>query len=217
MLIIMFSILTIVNGLVLEIPIKFILPEWMNNSDSLESFFSEKYNESYIYGTSKSTCVIFSQKESSLQSIGFETKCIDGCRIKTLIPSEYCPLSGSVSQIVFHLDNTLADAFYIIVKGCFFDDEQKNDVYWYISNKPIIDLEKLKIFPNVSFVISDTNFMKCSVLCSAYDCYGDFKIELFFFSVDESKQMFIVTIGGGILCLVVLCVIAYFIKNLIKK
>lgn len=226
MLLLIFTIISIANGLLLDIPIKFNRPKWMNNSDSLDTFFNTNPHESYIHGTSKFTCITFKQSKISYGNIAFESKCTTNvkCKIPTFVPPKYCPLSGSLKRIVFYLNDTLDEAFYIVAKGCYLNKgEEKVEGDWYISNKNKIDLKNLKKLQTDFLDISDPNFMKCSVLCNAIDCSGPFKIEFGLrFHSEEGEQMnynkfVIASIGGGILVLVVLIVIFFFVKNFKNK
>lgn len=218
MLLLFCSILTIANGIVLNIPIKFNRPNWMNNSETLDlqSFFNT--NESQINEISKLNCLNFKQTQISYDdNFRFESNCLKGpdCNTPTVFPTKYCPLYGSVNKIIFYLqNNTFDEAFYILAEGCYFYMENrtvKGD--WYLSNENSIDLENLKELQTDFIDISDSTIMKCSLLCNGFDCYSKFKIELVlrFFSEDgEFKKIIIASAGGGLFILVVLIFIFYF-------
>lgn len=219
------SIISIVNGLVLDIPIKFNRPKWMNNSDFLEIFFNTNQNESYLYGTGKYTCMTFRQTKISYDNIAFVSACDTNiyCHMKTFIPSKYCPLSGSLRQIVIHLNDTVDEAFYIVAKGCYLNKgDKKVEGDWYISNKNKIELKNLNKLQTDFLNISNPNIMKCSVLCNAFDCQSTSKIEfgLRFHSEEgdlkKNNNLITALIGGGILVLVVFVIIIFFVKNFKK-
>lgn len=218
MLILIFSIFSIVSGfnIELDVPLKFDLPKWMNN-DSLTSFFT-KANES-----SSSNCVIFKQKDIGSGNIAYTSNCIkDSCRMPAVVPPTFCPISGSLNRIDFYLDN-ITQAIYIVAKGCYLQDKDKKiDGDWYLSNKNTIDLEGFSELKNDSVDVSSLNSMKCSELCNAYDCYGSFKIvfRLAFHTEERDstkyKNLLITSVGAGILFFVILIVIFVFVKNLNK-
>lgn len=220
MLILFIPIITIVNGLVLDIPINFERPIWMNNSDLFNTFFIVNPNESH--GNGKSTCITFEQTAISIGNIFFEPKCGKECNIPTIVPPEYCPLSGSVSHIYVHFNDTFDESFNIVAKGCYsYKEYKKLEGVWYISNKNTIDFEYLNELPTDFLDVSDPNFLKCSVLCNAFSCFdgpGKIKLNLKFHNKeDEMKKsnnfLIVSIIGGGILVLVV---IVFLIKNLKK-
>lgn len=233
MLLLTCSIISIVNGLVLDIPINFSRPNWMNNySDSLETFFITNQNESYINGNKQHNCVVFKPSKISYDNIAFKSKCRSylgdvNCKMPTFLPSKYCPLSGSLRQIVIYLNDTVDEALYIVAKGCYLntgDETVEGD--WYISNKKITGLENFNELQTDFLNISDPNIMKCSVLCNGFNCEGTSKIEfgLRFHSEKVEKVeikkydiLAIASIGGGILVLVVFVVIIFFVKKFKNK
>lgn len=217
MFILIFSIFSIVNGfdIELDIPLKFDPPKWMNN-DSLTSFFT-KTNESQPHS---STCVIFNQESISAGTITYTSTCIkDSCKLPTVVPPAFCPLSGSVTRIDFHMDN-ITQAISIVVKGCYLQDgDKKIDGDWYLSNKNTMEFKGF----NDSVDISSLNTMKCSELCNSYDCYSSFKyVFRLAFHTEEGdiknyKNLLITTVGGGVLFLVVVIIIFVFVKNINKS
>lgn len=222
MLLIFCTIFTIANG-VLDIPVKFNRPKWMNNSEGLETFFNT--NESKENEINPQRCMAFNQSETSFDNFQLEATCHESqiCRMANYVPPKYCPLHGSVTRIVFYLENTTFDgAFFIVAEGCYFYNNKNQTVKgdWYISNKRTIDLKNLINLEKDFLNISDLSTMKCSMFCRSFDCERNYKIKLnlrFFNEEIELKnfnKFIIAATSGGILILVVLSFIVFFIKNL---